>query len=477
MATHSVTPGGALLRASRVFAIPAPLPRPSPGLHSGATFNSDSATLPHPTHLTITTPQSSLARGDWGFKRPLPLRATTRTSTPLIRVHSIDTYEHITEFGSASDHAINLQKWQEMGVTLTVPNAKDSYVMSKLATVSKKSVFDSDIDFTTPRDGSIDKRWRFKGPWLPGQTEGEFEDYLLNEVRGKKLEFREFLRAACAKELTTEARQGATASGEEIPAAIEPSQVTDEQMAAYTKVLRETRSTLFDHIRTFFDLPPAPAKKVGTQAEDATSRLFTGTGPNSLRASDLVVNGSPYAENGPPKTHPSAGLSYSRTASRLFNHPEFGPQKFQPPVLSRVVRPRNAGNGRQSIPALGVGGFVAHPPPSTWDGFAATRSGGKAGTIAGITKVETTKKGGSKVYVRPTEAHIDSKGSVVLSVQTADEHAVAVLEGTTDKIPLEWKAQTVPSFSSPVPSAPSYGNYGLSANPGTENKGGRGARV
>jgi len=474
MATRSVSPGGALLRASRVFAVPAPLPRPDPGLFSGAINSSDSATLPHPTHLTITTPQASLARGDWGFKRPLPLRSTTRTSTPLIRVHSIDTYEHITEFGSASDHAINLQKWQEMGVPLTVPNANSSYVLSRISTPTKKSVFDDDIDFTTP-GGSNDKRWRFKGPWLPGQSEGQFEDFLLGEVRKKKLEFREHLRAACAKELTTGARQSAIAIGEEIPAPIEASQVTEEQMAAFTKTLRETRTTLFEHIRLFFDLPPAPAKKEGAQAEDMTSRLLSGTGPSSLRSSDLVINASPYAENGPPKTHPSAGLSYSRSSNRIFNHPEFGPQKFQPPIQSRVVRPKNAGNGRQVIPALGVGGFVVTPPSGTFDAFSSART--SSSVIPGLMKIDTQKVGGTKVYMRPTEAHINAKGNVILSVQPADEHSIAVLEGKTDKIPVEWKAQTVPSFASAVPSAPSYGNYGLSSgsSPNPES-GGKWAR-
>src|ERR1700710_1203320 len=137
MASRGVSPGGALLRASRIFSIPPPLPRPASDLSSIAIFNSETATLPHPIHLTITTPQTSLARGDWGFKRPLPLRSTTRTSTPLIRVHSIDTYEHITEFGSASDHAINLQKWQEMGVPLTIPNSS-SYLLSRISTPTKK---------------------------------------------------------------------------------------------------------------------------------------------------------------------------------------------------------------------------------------------------------------------------------------------------------------------------------------------------
>src|SRR5271167_5280501 len=125
MASRSVSPGGALLRASRLFSVPPPLPRPAGDLSSTAIFNSDTATLPHPIHLSITTPQSSLARGDWGFKRPLPLRSTTKSSTPVIRVDAIDTFEHITEFASAADHSLSLQKWQEMGVPLSTPSLKN----------------------------------------------------------------------------------------------------------------------------------------------------------------------------------------------------------------------------------------------------------------------------------------------------------------------------------------------------------------
>src|ERR1700710_2293162 len=119
MASRSVSPGGALLRASRVFSIPPPLPRTPSDLSSTAVFSSDTATLPHPIHLSVITPQSSLARGDWGFKRPLPLRSTTKTSTPVIRIESIDTYEQVTEFGSAADHSLTIKKWEEMGVPIT----------------------------------------------------------------------------------------------------------------------------------------------------------------------------------------------------------------------------------------------------------------------------------------------------------------------------------------------------------------------
>src|SRR5690554_1357851 len=111
MSTRSVSPGGALLRASRMFSVPAPLQRPVSELASTVTFNSDSATLPHPTQLSISTPPSSLSKGDWGFKRNLPLRSTTKTSTPVIRISAVDTYEHITEFGSAADHTLTLRKW------------------------------------------------------------------------------------------------------------------------------------------------------------------------------------------------------------------------------------------------------------------------------------------------------------------------------------------------------------------------------
>jgi hypothetical protein len=162
MASRSVSPGGALLRASRVFSMPPPLPRPAGEMTANGSYNSESATLPHPIHMSITTPQSSLLKGDWGLKRPLPLRSTTKSSTPVIRVEKMDTFEHITEYGSAADHTLSLRKWHEMGIPLTTPQLRRQSTMYDYDQgTSNQSVFEDAIDFTADANDATnpDARW------------------------------------------------------------------------------------------------------------------------------------------------------------------------------------------------------------------------------------------------------------------------------------------------------------------------------
>ncbi len=405
-------------------------------LSAQAIFDSDTATLPHPIHQTITTPQASRKRGDWGFKRPLPLRSTTKTSTPLIRVEAIDTFEHVTEFGSSADHSITLQKWQEMGVPLSTPVTKTNTGLYDGQ--ERKSVFEVDIDSIAEANGGVlgreDTRWKFKGPWLAGQTEGDFNHFILTEVRKRKADFQKYLRTACAKALTTEARQAAVG---EMPPAIDESEITEQQFTAFVKTLRTSRSELYKLIRNFLDLPPAPSRNV-----EITEALLNAAGAGSLSQSlnnDLPISLSPYADTGPPKTHPSAGLAYSLTNAYTYNHPVWGPQKQQRPVQARVVMPKGASTGNFGA-KLGVGGFVTDVPAGN-ESFDIAGSGRRGGRVAreslipGLQNIEPEKVGGSKAWVHPTHARIDPKGRVILSVETGDPESVAVQEGTTDQIP------------------------------------------
>ncbi|CZT00034.1 hypothetical protein WAI453_003378 [Rhynchosporium graminicola] len=452
MASRGTSPGGALLRASRVFSIPPPLPRPIGDLSAKAVFVSNTATLPHPIHQSITTPQASLATGDWGFKRPLPLRSTTKTSTPVIRVEAIDTFEHITEFNSSADHSISLRKWQEMGMPLSTPLPdKGSFRAGEM-----KSVFDSELDSISGLEndatGLEDTRWKFKGPWLAGQTEGDFNTFLTYEVRKRKMEFQKYLKTACAKRLTIEARQNAEG---EMPAMVEESEITEAQFTEFVRGLRNTRAELYRHIRDFLDLPPAPVKQYSLAVDDLMQNYNQDKTKSDLA---LPVSNSPYADTGPPKTHPSAGLAYGLTSAHTYNHPVWGPQKHQPPILSRIIKPKNTATGTFGV-ALGVAGFVTNLPTSDSFTFGSSRyNKSKSRELSGQMYVDPTKVGGSKMWVHPTSARIDPKGRVILSVMTGDSQAVAVHEGTTDEIPLA----TTPrlgsrTFGSPPPTFDSLG--------------------
>ena len=121
LSRQSLSPTSHLLRNSRLFSLPNPLPRPpvSESFGAGITKASDTATLPYPTHQAIATTKASLARGDWGLKRAIPSRShIVQTSDPVLRVTQLDTIEHVTDFDSAADHVRTRQKWEEMGVPM-----------------------------------------------------------------------------------------------------------------------------------------------------------------------------------------------------------------------------------------------------------------------------------------------------------------------------------------------------------------------
>ncbi|RMZ73360.1 Mitochondrial ribosomal MRP51 [Pyrenophora seminiperda CCB06] len=121
LSRQSISPTANLLRNSRLFSLPNPLPRPtvSENFRASVIKASDTATLPYPTHQAIATTKPSLARGDWGLKRPIPSRShLVQVSDPVLRVTQLDTIEHVTDFDSAADHVRTRQKWEEMGVPL-----------------------------------------------------------------------------------------------------------------------------------------------------------------------------------------------------------------------------------------------------------------------------------------------------------------------------------------------------------------------
>ncbi|KAL3419744.1 hypothetical protein PVAG01_08242 [Phlyctema vagabunda] len=458
MTSKSLSPGGSLLRSSRVFAIPSPLPR---AINALSGFGSDTQTTPYPLHATITTPQAALKRGDWGFKRPLPLRSTTKSSTPFIRVEAIDTIEHVTEYRSAADHTLNLQKWLEMDVAIHTPQ-KRSIADMGVSFAEPKSVFEDDIDQIAPReDGSKTKkevRWKFNGPWLAGQTEGQFNTYLEKVVGKRKVEFQEFLRKACAQAQSKRRQTSAREKGKTTPSPVSSEKVTDAQLREYIVSLRADRAELYGQVRKFLDIPPS-----ATMSINASDVFFReGNERQFMEATLPVVEDSPYAHSGPPKTHPSAGLSYSRTSAHLTNHPLYGPQDSKAPVQSRVVMPKGASTG-SFAPVLGVGGFVVDVPRgNTSFNLQGRFSRNSTQQVEGLAQIEPHKVGGSKAYVQPKGAHVDSAGKVILTVEAAKPEAVSVLEGKVDEIPephLYSQLQRPTGFAKPL--TQSNEGYGL----------------
>lgn len=356
---------------------------------------------------------------------------------------------------------------------LTAPAPSTPGAFGSANRTTGRGVFEVDTDVTTA-DGDAaanDYRWKFNGPWLAGQTEGEFNEYVKKEVSKRRPEFRQFLQNYKAVQDTKTAQRKAMEAGEDAPAPVQASHLTEAEMTQYMRTLRQDRAELFRLIREFLDLPPAPSinDDYGSVAESLFADMTAGsTWGKTVKAEDYIQkSNSPYANTGPPKTHPSAGLSYLRTGAHIYNHPIYGPQHDQAPVMGRVILPKNAAVG-SFAPKLGVAGVVVDVPTSS-DYFNtstfghARRGRNSPERLPGLINVEPEKIGGSKVYLKPKSASIDPKGRINLVVSGAQQAAVAVLDGTASMVapqsPVDHGKPAVKSYSQP-PAVSSLG-YGL----------------
>lgn len=449
------SPTGRLLRSSRLFSLPPPLPEPALTAitSSGVLRSSDTATLPYPIRQAITTPQSSRHRGDWGLKRALPQRST-RSSTPHLRINAIDNLEHITDFDSAADHTQNLAKWQEMNIPM-IPRVTRKSVTNVPPVAS---VFDDNLDNTAfdvdhvdgkeanvnHMDASAERarllrnipktarmRWKTEGPWVGGMSEDDFQQFLNDSVkkRTSRKEFIEFLRhvkmEAKRKEETKNMREHGL--DEDVAELEKRSQVDDVELQEYVKHLRDNHSGLSSElprlIQEYFDLPP-------THTEEQKPTNST----SSTRFLEEELGGASL-QDGPPATHPSAGISYLRTNAYLENHPLYNAQMFHTPIEARIVRPRSIfrgdhdGGGRALI---GVGGFVAGEMKMSAP--SGSFRSGQYGTARdhSLERLNPELEGGGKIWVHPLHATVDEKGHVLVEVAYGEDQAIQVKTGEID---------------------------------------------
>lgn len=408
MNVHRTSPTANLLRKSRLFSLPQALPRPSHDYISFNKPNSDTSTLPYPTHATIETTQSSLSKGDWGLKQSLPRRSTAFTSTPLIRMTGeISSIDHITDFESAADHTLTLRKWQEMNVPISQALPPQSGIQYPTAYPTSKSVFESHCDNTEKGGGRIGYgRWKYEGPWLAGKTEGEFQKFVQKKIKKRKLEFREFIRKHLSEAKEIAQKRQARERGDEVEKGMV--EISEREIEVFLKQLRQDLGSLRKLIEKFLDLP---------NYAELSGELSTNSDSN------VKSKEKHFSERGPPQTHPSAGLSYLRTASYIHNHPILGPQQEAPPVPSRVIRPQTLRDIKNARALLGVAGIVVKDNRKTSN---------KDQGPPGLTTFEPDVPGGAKTWCHPEHASIDPRGRIQLSVHSTDKHTLAIYEGVVE---------------------------------------------
>ena len=300
---------------------------------------------------------------------------------------------------------------------------------------SPKSVFESQSDNTKSRG---QQRWKFRGPWLAGKTEGEFQDYMEKIIKGKKLDFRKFLAERLTLVKAGALRRQATDSGDTV-GGVRPDEVevSEKELETYIRRLRNEEVTMHRLVEEYLDLPKV--------------------------MEDEEVPDQSYGKHGPPMTHPSAGLSYLRTASHIVNHSMYGPQEFKPPLQGRVIAPKFVRGSRQDRALIGVAGVVARDNRMTMFKDARREN------TPGVDRFEPDVSGGAKLWVTPSKATVNSRGRIDMVVDRATRHALsAITETTLDRSQLPEAAlasaqdRAVPSLTSSQPRRPRNGTgYGL----------------
>lgn len=397
MTSKTLSPTARLLRTSRLFSLPPPLPRPGAKL-AASKLESDTATLPYPTHAAIETSPSSLNVGDWGLKRSLPRRFTASSTTPMIRIGDIDSIDHIVEFESAADYTITLRKWQEMNIPISVPLPSRVGIDGGRSLAPSVSVFEARLDNTEKGNGEKNHtRWKFKGPWLVRKSEGEFQQYVQKNVRRRKFAFRNFLRSELQVKIEEDRKREAMDSGQDSKQGLG---VSEEDLDAYIRELRHDRKTLHRLIERFLDLPNY----------NESSKQMSGSASTKEQV---------FIEEGPLQTHPAAGLSYLRTASHIHNHPIFGPQQVEPPVQGRILRPQYVARSKPKRALVGIAGVVADDDRGPLVIKVAPR---------GLAEFDPDIPGGTKEWYHPEHASVDSRGRLNLILKRTDPHTLAIYQ-------------------------------------------------
>lgn len=273
-------------------------------------------------------------------------------------------------------------------------------------TPSPQSVFEPEFDNTESNGDKCRERWKFQGPWLAGKTHGEFQEYLSKRVKNRKRDFRQYLSDRLARAKAASRRRAIIESGED-PDGLDKSRpdqtaISEEELDGFIKFLRKDEEHLQTLVIEFLDLP----------REQRPQRL------SGVR--------SKYNEKGPPTTHPSAGLSYLRTASYTFNHPVHGPQEEKPPVLARVLRAQNEQGKSKGRAVIGVGGIVTEDDKQPFT---------REDELPGVGNFDPDISGGGKLWVQPKRAAVDPLGRIQLGIKRAEKNALSVLK--TDEGGLE----------------------------------------
>jgi len=211
----------------------------------------------------------------------------------------------------------------------------------------------------------------------------EFDTFLSGITRGKKAAFRAYVKQHLTGQRMEQQRAAAFEEGRAGAAEEVPVEVTEEDVTQYLRQLRSEPGKFGPLIVGFFDLADGPKPS------------FETTDPWSYGRD--TISADPYRESGPPRTHPSAGLSYLKSEMFSQNDILVGPRDNRPPVAARLLKSIPATHNR-NIPYVGVAGFVVPQPQHT--------------SLTDYNWKWDPVKNGPKLVVTPTSVTVSQVGKV-----------------------------------------------------------------
>lgn len=142
-----------------------------------------------------TTHDGNAHRGNWGFKRPLPLRKRNK----FISIQAVDSPEQQTEWMSRESEARFIQRWEEVAPE---PQVRDSwerhYSHSRSmhqGELAKEDENGNILDPNIQRQGDEEqgkRQWVASGPLVSSMNPRQFARYL-DKLRQQRPEFLSFL--------------------------------------------------------------------------------------------------------------------------------------------------------------------------------------------------------------------------------------------------------------------------------------------
>lgn len=474
MTAVRLSPAASLLRNSKLFSLPPTLALPPQEASSTTIASSDTATTPYPVRAAIETPHVSLHRGDWGLKRSLPLKTTTKTGTPVIRVQrGLDTPEHTVDFESAADHVLTLQKWQNLHMAVQYPTPTNSgfddskkhgvflYTHDNTTNISNgswtgvwpsmspkdralhvpKEAKEEGIEFMRSKIGEAElrgieppviherlapaiqpvKRWRYDGPWLAGMTGMQFDEFLKKQVRKRRKKFRERVELQWLADKVAAARARALHAGS--LGKLRDSKKLPLVAEGATEMPETEQDVLAEHNILSEDEKEAAYQKY-LRALRRRPQIF---GPLIAEFLDLPDGPKPPSES----VGRGAIWEYGRDTVASENYRNTGPPRTHPSAGLAYARSRkyslnDANYGPQNEPTPVVGRVLKtmryNSALSAHVGVAGFVSptmhrGGSGGSSQFDEYV--SKPGGQKILVVPSVAMVNVEGRLDLHVRDA----------------------------------------------------------